>query len=104
MLSGDEVTAVLDHQTTVMEEIASGALLSAVLDNHLHQGNELNLDLNNITWRRVLDIRERTGREVVEDVHLPAVGEEELAEMRADEPCSAGDEGAADGAQTSGRV
>ena len=33
MLSGDEVTAVLDHQTTVMEEIASGALLSAVLDS-----------------------------------------------------------------------
>lgn len=33
VLSGDEVTAVLDHQTAVMEEIASGAPLSAVLDS-----------------------------------------------------------------------
>jgi signal transduction histidine kinase len=33
VLSGDEVTAVLDRQTAVMEEIASGASLSAVLDS-----------------------------------------------------------------------
>jgi signal transduction histidine kinase len=33
VLSGDEVTAVLDHQTFVMAEIASGAPLSAVLDS-----------------------------------------------------------------------
>jgi signal transduction histidine kinase len=33
VLSGDEVTAVLDHQTAVMEEIASGASPSAVLDS-----------------------------------------------------------------------
>lgn len=33
MLSGDEVTAVLDHQTAVMEEVTSGASLSTVLDS-----------------------------------------------------------------------
>jgi signal transduction histidine kinase len=33
VLSGDEVTAVLDHQTAVMEDIASGAALSSVLDS-----------------------------------------------------------------------
>ena len=33
MLTGDEVTAVLDHQTAVMADIASGAPLSAVLDS-----------------------------------------------------------------------
>ncbi|GAC1533664.1 MAG: hypothetical protein NVS3B1_28080 [Marmoricola sp.] len=33
MLSGDEVTAVLDHQTAVMEQLASGAALSSVLDS-----------------------------------------------------------------------
>jgi signal transduction histidine kinase len=33
VLTGDEVTAVLDHQTSVMEELASGAPLSAVLDS-----------------------------------------------------------------------
>ncbi len=33
MLSGDEVTAVLDHQTAVMEEVTSGASLTTVLDS-----------------------------------------------------------------------
>src|SRR5205814_3008403 len=32
---------------------AAHNLLSAMIDNHLHQGNELGLDLDNITWRRV---------------------------------------------------
>ena len=40
-------------------------MLAAVLDNHLHQGNELDLDINNITWRRVLDINERALRNIV---------------------------------------
>ena len=40
-------------------------MLSAVFDNHLHQGNELGLDLNNITWRRVLDINERALRNII---------------------------------------
>ena len=44
---------------------AAHNMLSAVLDNHLHQGNELNLDVNNITWRRVLDINERALRNIV---------------------------------------
>ncbi len=41
MLSGDEVTAVLDHQTAVMAEIASGASLSAVLDSVVRALEEL---------------------------------------------------------------
>ena len=41
MLSGDEVTAVLDHQTAVMEEIASGAPLSMVLDSVVRTLEEL---------------------------------------------------------------
>jgi len=44
---------------------AAHNMLSAVLDNHLHQGNELDIDLNNITWRRVLDINERALRNIV---------------------------------------
>jgi formate--tetrahydrofolate ligase len=40
-------------------------MLAAVLDNHLHQGNALDIDLNNITWRRVLDINERALRNIV---------------------------------------
>ena len=38
---------------------AAHNLLSAMVDNHLHQGNELDLDLHNITWRRVLDVNDR---------------------------------------------
>jgi formate--tetrahydrofolate ligase len=44
---------------------AAHNLLSAMLDNHLHQGNELGLDLYNITWRRVLDVNDRALRNIV---------------------------------------
>jgi formate--tetrahydrofolate ligase len=44
---------------------AAHNLLSAMVDNHLHQGNELGLDLNNITWRRVLDVNDRSLRNIV---------------------------------------
>ncbi len=44
---------------------AAHNLLSAMVDNHLHQGNELGLDLNNITWRRVLDVNDRSLRNLV---------------------------------------
>ena len=44
---------------------AAHNLLAAMVDNHLHQGNELGLDLNNITWRRVLDVNDRALRNIV---------------------------------------
>lgn len=37
-------------------------LLSAVLDNHLHQGNGLRLDVRRLIWRRVLDVNDRALR------------------------------------------
>ena len=40
-------------------------MLAALLDNHLHQGNELGLDLDDITWRRVLDVNDRALRNIV---------------------------------------
>ncbi len=39
-------------------------LCSAMLDNHLHRGNDLNLDLNRILWPRVIDMNDRSLREV----------------------------------------
>ncbi|CAB4695001.1 unannotated protein [freshwater metagenome] len=39
-------------------------LLAAMLDNHLYHGNELGLDLDNITWRRVLDVNDRALRNI----------------------------------------
>ena len=44
---------------------AAHNLLSAMIDNHLHHGNELGLDLDNITWRRVLDVNDRSLRNIV---------------------------------------
>ena len=38
-------------------------LLSAMIDNHIHWGNELNIDLRRIVWRRVIDINDRALRQ-----------------------------------------
>ena len=43
---------------------AAHNLLSAMVDNHLHQGNALGLALDKITWRRVLDVNDRALRNV----------------------------------------
>lgn len=40
-------------------------LISACIDNHIHAGNELNIDINNITWKRVLDMNDRALRNIV---------------------------------------
>jgi len=40
-------------------------MLSALLDNHLYQGNELGIDQHSITWRRVLDVNDRALRNIV---------------------------------------
>ena len=40
-------------------------LISACIDNHLIQGNELDIDVNNITWKRVLDMNDRALRNIV---------------------------------------
>ena len=44
---------------------AAHNLLSAMVDNHLHKGNELDLDLDNITWRRVIDVNDRSLRNII---------------------------------------
>ncbi len=40
-------------------------LLSAVIDNHIYQGNELNIDPRRILWRRVIDMNDRSLRHIV---------------------------------------
>jgi len=40
-------------------------LLTAMVDNHLHHGNELGIDARTIAWRRVLDVNDRSLRNVV---------------------------------------
>lgn len=40
-------------------------LISAMVDNHIQQGNELNLDPRRIVWRRVMDLNDRALRSVI---------------------------------------
>jgi formate--tetrahydrofolate ligase len=40
-------------------------LLASLLDNHLHHGNDLDIDLRRIAWRRVMDMNDRALREIV---------------------------------------
>src|SRR4051795_5151937 len=40
-------------------------LLSAALDNHIHQGNQLGFDVRRIAWRRVVDCNDRALRDIV---------------------------------------
>ncbi len=54
------------HLTGDMHAVtAAHNTLSAMLDNHLHQGNATGLDLRDITWRRVLDVNDRALRNIV---------------------------------------
>ena len=43
---------------------AANNLLSALIDNHIFQGNELGIDPENITWKRALDINDRALRHI----------------------------------------
>lgn len=40
-------------------------LLAALVDNHVHQGNDLGLDLRRIVWKRVMDMNDRALRDIV---------------------------------------
>ena len=54
------------HFTGDMHAItAANNLLSAMIDNHIHQGNALDIDPTNIVWKRVLDMNDRNLRNVV---------------------------------------
>lgn len=44
---------------------AANNLLAAMLDNHIHQGNKLNIDVRRITWRRAVDMNDRQLRHIV---------------------------------------
>ena len=44
---------------------AANNLLAAMVDNHMFNGNELGLDPHGITWKRVLDVNDRSLRDIV---------------------------------------
>ncbi|WP_282919912.1 formate--tetrahydrofolate ligase, partial [Ignavigranum ruoffiae] len=44
---------------------AANNLLAALIDNHIHHGNQLGIDSRNITWKRVVDMNDRQLRHIV---------------------------------------
>ena len=48
--------------------------LSAFIDNHIHQGNELNIDSRRVIWKRAVDLNDRALREVVVGLGGPVQG------------------------------
>ena len=56
------------HFTGDMHAItAANNLLSAAIDNHIHQGNELKIDARRIVWKRCMDMNDRALRQIVVD-------------------------------------
>lgn len=53
---------------------AANNLLAAMLDNHIHQGNELNIDPERITWKRCIDMNDRQLRYIVDGMGGKAHG------------------------------
>lgn len=54
------------HFTGDMHAItAANNLLSALIDNHIKQGNSLDIDVTNIVWKRVMDMNDRSLRDIV---------------------------------------
>lgn len=53
------------HFTGDLSAVAAAHnLLSALIDNHIHHGNELGIDVRRVTWRRVVDVNDRALREI----------------------------------------
>ena len=63
------------HFTGDMHAIgAANNLLAAMLDNHIHQGNALNIDVRRITWKRCVDMNDRQLRQVTDGLGGPMNG------------------------------
>ena len=54
------------HFTGDMHAIsAANNLLCAMIDNHIHQGNSLNIDINSVVFKRVVDMNDRALRNII---------------------------------------
>lgn len=63
------------HFTGDMHAITSANnALSAFLDNHIHQGNELQIDARRVIWKRVVDLNDRELRQVIVGLGGPIQG------------------------------
>lgn len=53
---------------------AANNLLAAMLDNHIYQGNGLNIDPKRVLWRRVVDMNDRQLRNIIDGMGKPVDG------------------------------
>ncbi|HEZ0470005.1 TPA: formate--tetrahydrofolate ligase [Neisseria meningitidis] len=53
---------------------AANNLLAAMLDNHIYQGNELDIDPKRVLWRRVVDMNDRQLRNIIDGMGKPVDG------------------------------
>ncbi|HUD26680.1 MAG TPA: formate--tetrahydrofolate ligase [Burkholderiaceae bacterium] len=53
---------------------AANNLLSALIDNHVHHGNSLGIDVRRVAWRRVVDMNDRALRDITVGLGGPANG------------------------------
>lgn len=53
---------------------AANNLLAAMLDNHIYQGNALNIDPKRVLWRRVVDMNDRQLRNIIDGMGKPTDG------------------------------
>jgi len=62
VLPADEINL---HLTGDIHAVSAATnLLAAFIDNHIYHGNELDIDLDSITWRRAIDMNDRALRDV----------------------------------------
>ena len=59
-----KTSTCISPATSTPSQLANN-LLAAMLDNHIHHGNELGIDVRRIAWRRVMDMNDRALREIV---------------------------------------
>ena len=50
-------------------------LLAAMIDNHIKQGNELNIDVKKVVWKRCMDMNDRNLRDIIIGIGSPANGD-----------------------------
>lgn len=63
------------HFTGDFHAIAAATnTLAAIIDNHIHQGNALNIDPRRVTWQRCVDVNDRALRNVITGLGGPAHG------------------------------
>jgi formate--tetrahydrofolate ligase len=53
---------------------AANNLLAAIIDNHIYQGNQLSIHIKRVTWRRVLDVNDRSLRNITIGLGKPLDG------------------------------